>query len=119
MIAGKNNKCYEIIYLSKRIKHLPSHLYISGYIIKDFDKFSCTNRIRFNIMNVRKDKKFYIYDDNLSSYEIIFLIDENNKETRYGIFYVKSVKEMQRKHLIDIKKFSKFLNDFFENYDIN
>ena len=119
LIADKKSKCYEIIYLSKKIENLPNQLNISGYIIKDFDKFSCTHRIRFNIMNVRKDNNFYIYDDNLSSYEIIFLIDEYNKETRYGIFNVKSVRQIEGKQLIGIKKFSKFINGFFENYDIN
>lgn len=119
LVTKRENKCYEIIYLSKKEENLPRQLNISGYILKDYDKFSCTHRIRYNIMNVRKDNNFYVYNDNFSSYEIIYLVDENNKATRYGIFNVKSVKKIERKYLFETKIFSKFLNDFYQNYNIN
>jgi len=113
------NKCYEIIYLSKIKKYLPKELNVSGYIIKDFDKFSCTNRVRYNIMNIKKDTNFYKYDDNLSSYEIIYLIDEYNKVTKYGIFNVNSSKQIISKDFQIELHFSKFLQNFWNEYDQN
>lgn len=114
-----NNKCYEIIYLSKIKKYLPKELNASGYIIKDFDQFSCTNRIRYNIMNIKKDINFYKYDDNLSSYEIIYLIDEHYKVTKYGIFNVNSSKKIISKDFQIELNFSKFLQNFWDNFDQN
>ena len=113
------NKCYEIIYLSKIKKYLPKELNVSGYIIKDFDKFSCTNRVRYNVMNIKKDTNFYKYDDNLSSYEIIYLIDEYNKVTKYGIFNVNSSKQIISKDFQIELHFSKFLQNFWNEYEQN
>ena len=117
ILKNNNNKCYEIIYLAKNEYSLPRELEISGYTIKYFDKFSCTNRIRFNIMNVEKDKNFNEYDYNLSSYEIIYLINENNLTTKYGIFDVSSAKSIITKDFKIDKEFSNLLNKFYEGYE--
>ena len=52
---NKSNKNYEILYLSKESENLPKFINVSGYKIEEYDKFSCSNRIRFNIMNIEKD----------------------------------------------------------------
>ena len=117
LIKNKKNKCYEIIYLSKNEQNLPKELNIGGYYIKNFDKFSCTNRLRFNVMNIRKDNNFDKYNDNVSNCEIIYLINENNKITKYGIFDVNFEKKTERKYTFNINVFSKFLKDFNDKYD--
>ena len=115
----ETHKCYEIIYLSKKDSNLPKEINISGYTIKDFDKFSCTNRIRFNVMNVPKDNKIYKFNDNLSSYEIIYQIDENNKTKKYGIFDLTSYNKKQLKDFIINSKYSEFVKKFYEDYNQN
>ena len=113
-------KCYEVIYLSKEKKNLPNELRISGYTIKDYDKFSCTNRIRFNIMNVKKENSLCKYYNLLTSYEIIFLINEKNVTTKYGIFNVKSFNKILRKNFnINNYSFMSYLQDFWNNYNQN
>ena len=117
LIKNKKNKCYEIIYLSKNEQNLPKELNIGGYYLKNFDKFSCTNRLRFNVMNIQKDNNFDKYNDNVSNCEIIYLINENNKITKYGIFDVNSEKQTERKYTFNINIFSKFLKDFNDKYE--
>lgn len=116
ILKNKGNKCYEIIYLAKNEYSLPRELEIAGYTIRYFDKFSCTNRIRFNIINVEKDENFNKYDYNLSSYEIIYLINENNIITKYGIFNVDFAKHIAPKDFIIDEEFSNLLKKFYKGY---
>ena len=114
-----SNKSYEIIYLSKKAEFLPKEIYVSGYKIKEYDKFSCSNRIRFNIINVKKDKRLYYYNDNVSSYEIIYLINEKNKTNKYGVFNLASYKKGEMKNYIIHNKYSEKLQKFYDNYNKN
>ncbi len=119
-LKGNNkNKCYEIIFMAKNENSLPKELAISGYTIREFDKFTCSNRLRFNVMNVSKDYKFYFYNDNISSYEIIYLINEYNKITRYGVFNVASAKEITQKEFIIDAQYSKLVQKFWDEYENN
>ena len=55
-----NNKCYEIIYLSKLSQFLPDKLVLNDdIIVKDYDSFDSDRRRRFNIMNSPLQKKLY------------------------------------------------------------
>ena len=51
-----NNKYYEILFLSKEINYLPSDINVSRFRIDNFDKFKCTNRIRFNVIEITSVK---------------------------------------------------------------
>ena len=113
----KKNKSYEIIFLSKEIKNLPSFVNVSNYKIKDYDKFNCTHRIRFNIMNVKADNKMYNCNTELSSLEIIYLINKDNEKIKYGVFDINSFKEKILKDYIFDQEIVQFVNDFFNNYD--
>ena len=72
---------------------MPKEISISDYKIDNYDKFSCTNRIRFNIMNVKMDKTLYKYNNDITSYEIIYLINENKETIKYGVFDLTSYKK--------------------------
>ena len=111
------NKNYEIIYLSKDSQNLPKEIYVSGYKIDQYDKFSCSNRIRFNIMNVKKDNKLYDYNDNLSSYEIIYLINENKEITRYGVFDLSYNKKEELKEFSIEPNYASIVKKFYEDYN--
>ena len=113
----KPNKNYEILYLSKESKNLPKFIIISGYKIEEYDKFTCTNRIRFNIINVEKDESLYKFDDNLSSYEIIYLINEKNKALKYGVFDLESYRKEKLKEFIINNKYSNMLKKFYDDYN--
>ena len=112
----KENKSYEIIYLSKDPKFLPKEIYVSDYLIKECDKFSCGNRIRFNVINVKKDEHLYCFNDDKTSYEIIYLINEKNQINKYGVFDLASYKKEELKHFT-INKDSDKLKKFYDNYD--
>ena len=114
----KENKSYEIIYLSKDPKFLPKEIYVSDYLIKECDKFSCGNRIRFNVINVKKDKQLYCFNDDLTSYEIIYLINEKNEINKYGVFNISSYKKVELNNYI-IKQDSDKLQKFYDNYNRN
>ena len=113
------NKSYEIIYLSKEIKDMPIYLQISNYIISAYDKFNCTNRRRFNIMNVKSDNKIYKYNTDLTSLEVIYLINKNNKITKYGVFDINSHKEKKIKNYVFDNEIEIFVNKFYDEYDFN
>ena len=113
----EKNKSYEIIYLSKKINNLPTIINISDYIIRDFDKFNCSNRTRFNIMNVKADRNIYNNYTELSSLEIIYLINEKNETIKYGVFDINSYQEEIRKDYIFDSDIEKFVNYFYNNYD--
>ncbi len=111
------NKFYELLFLSKDKNNLPDKVKVSGYEIEESDAFKCTNRIRFNIMNVKKDKTIYKYDSDISSFEIIYLINENKKKTKYGIFDINSFNEIVLSDfLLDIDVLL-FVNNFWDDYD--
>ena len=113
------NKSYEIIYLAKNKEHLPKEIKISNYILTNFDKFNCQNRIRFNIMNVKKDNHYYKFNTDVTSLEIIYLINEKNKTTKYGVFIKNSFhKEILIDFVIDNDVLI-FVNDFWDNFDKN
>ena len=113
----KTNKNYEIIFLTKEIINLPSYINVSNYKIKEYDKFNCTHRIRYNIMNVRADNKIYNYNTDLPSLEIIYLINENNEKIKYGVFDINSYKEKVLKDYIFDQEIVEFVNNFYNNYD--
>ena len=110
------NKCYELIYLTKEINNLPQYVNVSNYIVRVFDKFNCSNRIRFNIMNVKPDKKIYYYNTNLSSLEIIYLMNKNNKIVKYGVFDINSHKEEELKDYDFDPDIESHLNNFYDEY---
>ena len=113
------NKSYEIIYLAKNKEHLPKEIKISNYILTNFDKFNCLNRIRFNIMNVKKDNHYYKFNTDVTSLEIIYLINEKNKTIKYGVFIKNSFhKEILIDFVIDNDVLI-FVNDFWDNFDKN
>ena len=114
----KANKSYEIIYLSKDPKFLPKEIRVSDYLIKECDKFSCENRIRFNVINVKKDKQLYCFNDDVTSYEIIYLINEKNEINKYGVFNISSCKKVELNNYI-IKQNSDKLQKFYDNYKRN
>ena len=115
----KNNKSFELIYLSKEKKNLPSSVNVSNYKLIDSDKFNCTNRIRFNIMNVSQDKKIYKYHTELSSLEVIYLINKNNKIIRYGVFDINSFQKRIREDYKIDKEIETFVKSFWDGYDMN
>ena len=111
-----NNKYYEILFLSKEINYLPSKFYVSGYKIDNYDKFKCTNRERFNIMNIKPDKNIYNYNSNISSLEIIYLINEKNQKIKYGVFDIDSFEEnILINYQID-PKMQAFVDSFWDDY---
>ena len=112
----KKNKSYELIYLTKEIKNLPSDVNVSNYVIRAYDKFDCSHRIRFNIMNVKPDKNIYYYKTELSSLEIIYLINTNNKIVKYGVFDVNSHKEKILTNYVFDSDIILHLNNFYDNY---
>ena len=116
---NKSNKNYEVLYLSKESKYLPKSINISGYKIEEFDQFNCTNRIRFNIINVEKDESLYNYNDNVTSYEIIYLINEKNKTSKYGVFDLESYRKAKLKDFIINTKYSKVMEAFYNDYKYN
>jgi len=89
----ENRKAYEVIYLSKKKKFLPKEIIVSNIKFGEFDSYSCQNRVRFNIININQDKNLYNINDRLTSYEIIYLIDQEGKKKKYGVFNVQSSKE--------------------------
>ena len=111
-----NNKVYELIYLAKDEKFLPKQVIVSGKTIKNFDKFNCTNRIRFNIMNIKKDENIYKYNDNYSSYEFIYLINENNQIKKYRVFNVLSKSQIIFKQYIIDNEFNNYLSNYWQTY---
>lgn len=113
-----NNKYYEILFLSKEINYLPSDINVSRFRIDNFDKFKCTNRIRFNVMNIQQDKNIYNYNSNISSLEIIYLINEKNQKIKYGVFDIDSFKEnILINYQID-SEMKKFVDDFWDGYQL-
>ena len=113
------NKSYEIIYLAKNKEHLPKEIKISNYIITNFDKFNCLKRIRFNIMNVKKDNHYYKFNTEKASLEIIYLINEKNKTIKYGVFAKNSFhKEVVTDFVLDTDVLD-FVNKFWDNFDKN
>ena len=44
-------------------------------------------------MNVKADNKIYNCNTELSSLEIIYLINKNNEKIKYGVFDINSYKE--------------------------
>ena len=113
------NKSYEIIYLAKNKEHLPKEIKISNYIISNFDKFNCLKRIRFNIMNVKKDNHYYKFNTEVTNLEIIYLINENNKTIKYGVFVKNSFhKEILIDFVIDNDVLN-FVNEFWVDFDKN
>ena len=113
------NKSYEIIYLAKNKEHLPKEIKISNYIISNFDKFNCLKRIRFNIMNVKKDNHYYKFNTEVTNLEIIYLINENNKTIKYGVFVKNSFhKEILIDFVIDNDVLN-FVNEFWVDFDRN
>jgi len=111
-----NNKSFEVIYLSKKRENLPEEIEISNYKIKDYDIFNCTNRIRFNIMNVKNDRKLDKYNSQVSSLEIIYLLNEKKRKTKYGVFDINSIKEVILTDYIVDNSVLNFVNDFWNNY---
>ena len=82
-----NNFCYEIIYLSKKEIYLPKEFYINDkYRLTEYDDFGSKNRRRFNIINSDNIQKLYNKKTKYNSLEIVYLIDENNKTYKYGVF---------------------------------
>ena len=113
------NKSYEIIYLAKNKEHLPKEIKVSNYILTNFDKFNCLNRIRFNIMNAKKDNHYYKFNTDVTSLEIIYLINEKNKTIKYGVFVKNSFhKDILIDFVIDNDVLI-FVNDFWDNFDKN
>ena len=111
------NKSYEIIYLAKNKEHLPKEIKISNYIITNFDKFNCLKRIRFNIMNVKKDNHYYKFNTEVASLEIIYLINEKNKTIKYGVFVKNSFHEELLKDFVLDNDVLNFVNDFWNNFN--
>ena len=114
-----DSKCYELLFLSKDKNNLPDKVIVSDYEIKEYDTFNCTNRIRFIIMNVKKDNAIYQYDSDLSSFEVIYLINENKTIIKYGIFDINSFNEKVLIDYINIFDIdiSLFVYNFWEDYD--
>ena len=112
------NKSYEIIYLSKTEMNLPEEVNVSNYRIKDYDKFNCTHRKRFNIMNIKIDKTLYNNNTDLSSLEIIYLINKNNKKIKYGVFDINSYinYSINRPNYEFDKDVVNFANAFYDEY---
>ena len=110
------NKSYELIYLTKEINNLPSYANVSNYIVRAYDKFYCSHRIRFNIMNVKPDKNIYYFNTDLSSLEVIYLIDKNNKIVKYGIFDINSHKEKILTDYVFDPDIKLHLNNFYDEY---
>ena len=111
------NKLYELLFLSKEKSNLPAKVKVSGYEIAEYDSFKCTNRIRFNIMNVKKDKTLYKYNSDISSFEIIFLINEEKKKIKYGTFDINSFKEIVLEDYILNIEILVFVNNFWDDYN--
>ena len=114
-----NNKSFEVIFLSKKKENLPEEIEISNYKIKDYDIFNCTNRIRFNIMNIKNDRKLDKYNSQVSSLEIIYLVNDNKKKIKYGVFDLNSIKEVFSTDYIVDNSVLNFVNDFWNNYKRN
>ena len=113
------NKSYELLFLSKDKSNLPDNVIVSNYKIKEYDIFKCTNRKRFNIMNVKEDKSIYKYNSDLSSFEVIYLINENKQTIKYGTFDINSFNEILLKdYILDIDILL-FVNNFWNDYDPN
>ena len=111
------NKSYELLFLSKDKNNLPNNVIVSGFELQEYDIFKCTNRKRFNIMNVKEDKTIYKYNSDLSSFEVIYLIDENNQKTKYGTFDINSFNEIVlQDYILDIDILL-FVNKFWYDYD--
>ena len=114
--ALNNNKSFEIIYLSKNKESLPEAIEVSNYKITNYDIMNCSNRKRYNIMNVRNDNDLDKFNTEISSLLIIYLLNNNKKKIKYGVFDLKSInKEVLIDYIID-KNVLKFLNDFWYNY---
>ena len=99
------------------MNNLPSIINVSDYSIKDFDKYNCTHRIRFNIMNVKADRNIYNNNTELSSLEIIYLINQNNEKIKYGVFDINSYKEKIQKDFTFDSDIVQFSERFYNNYD--
>ena len=67
-------------------------------------------------MNVKSDKKIYTYDTDLTSLEVIYLIN-NNKITKYGVFDINSHKEKVLKDYVIDNDIETFVNQFYNEYD--
>ena len=114
------NKAYELIFLSKDPKFLPNEVTISGKKIINYDSFSCTNRRRFNIINIRKDKSIYKFNDENSSYEAIYLINEKNIKRKYGVFNYISIEKRNLNKTFKIdENYREYLKNFWNNYKQN
>ena len=116
------NKAYELIFLSKDPKFLPNEVIVSGKKIKDYDSFSCTNRRRFSIINIHKDKSLYKFNEGGSSYEVVYLINEKNIKIKYGVFkYIsKEKRNLNLNKLFEIDEdFREYLNNFWNYYKIS
>ena len=70
-------------------------------------------------MNVKKDNHYYKFNTDVTSLEIIYLINEKNKTTKYGVFIKNSFhKEILIDFVIDNDVLI-FVNDFWDNFDKN
>ena len=111
------NKAYELIFLSKDPKFLPNEVTISGKKIINYDSFSCTNRRRFNIINIRRDKSIYKFSDENSSYEAIYLINEKNIKWKYGVFNYISIEKRNLNKTFKIdENYREYLKNFWNNH---
>ena len=70
-------------------------------------------------MNVKSDNKIYKYNTDLTSFEVIYLINKNNKITKYGVFDINSYKEKELKVYIFDDEIKKFVNEFYNEYNFN
>ena len=70
-------------------------------------------------MNVKSDNKIYKYNTDLTSLEVIYLINKNNKITKYGVFDINSHKEKKPKDYVFDNEIDKFVNEFYDEYDFN
>ena len=58
----------------------------------------------------------YCFNDDVTSYEIIYLINEKNEINKYGVFNISSCKKVELNNYI-IKQNSDKLQKFYDNYN--